>query len=113
MLTAIAPMARKHSAAAIRTLVHIAQNGTPDSARVSAACALLDRGFGRPAQSVELDMVIHKQLDAMNLEELRAFREKYAMLTLSAPLVMDHSTEREEAQPEDVPIEADNEQRDA
>jgi hypothetical protein len=83
MLTAIAPMARRHSAAAIRTLVDIAQNGTPDSARVSAACALLDRGFGRPAQSVELDMVIHKQLDAMNLEELQQFRERYAAFAVT------------------------------
>src|SRR5262245_50839957 len=53
MLSAIAPMARRHSAAAIRTLVEIAEKGSPDSARIAAAVALLDRGFGaviKPSQ---------------------------------------------------------------
>jgi hypothetical protein len=84
-------MARKHSAAAIRTLVEIAEKGTPDSARVSAAVALLDRGFGRPAASVELDLTLHKSFETMSLEELQAFRQKYAMLALSAPVVVEHA----------------------
>jgi hypothetical protein len=91
MLTAIAPKARKHAEAAIRTLVEIAEKGTPDSARVSAAVALLDRGFGRPAASVELDLTLHKSFETMSLEELQAFREKYALLALSAPLVIEHT----------------------
>ena len=34
-------------------LAHVAQHGESESARVSAACALLDRGHGRPTQAVE------------------------------------------------------------
>ena len=34
--------------AAIEALADIAQNGTSDAARVSAACAILDRTHGRP-----------------------------------------------------------------
>ena len=76
-LTAVAPMARRHSAAAIRTLAEIAEKGSPDSARIAAAVALLDRGFGRPAASVELDLTLHKSFASMSLEELQELREKY------------------------------------
>ena len=107
MHTAIAPIARRHSAAAIRTLAEIAEKGSPDSARIAAAVALLDRGFGRPAASVELELTLNKSFNAMSLEELQAFREKYAQITLASPLVIEHE------QHEDVPIEVDNEQGDA
>ena len=102
MLSAIAPMARRHSAAAIRTLAEIAEKGSPDSARIAAAVALLDRGFGRPAASVELDLTLHKSFASMSLEELQELREKYAQLTVASPLVIEH---------EDVPT--DDEQGDA
>jgi hypothetical protein len=36
---------------AIEALADIAQNGTSDAARVSAACAILDRTHGRPRSS--------------------------------------------------------------
>ena len=40
---------------AIQTLAGIAQNGEQESARVRAAEALLDRGWGKPAQPVDGD----------------------------------------------------------
>src|SRR6476660_3615260 len=43
---------RKYAGLALRTLAEIARNGRSDTARISASTALLDRGFGRPAQSV-------------------------------------------------------------
>jgi hypothetical protein len=64
--------------------------------------ALLDRGFGRPAASVELDLTLHKSFASMSLEELQELREKYAQLTVASPLVIEH---------EDVPT--DDEQDDA
>jgi hypothetical protein len=54
-LTDIRSLARSHTNTAIRTLVGIAQEGTNESARVAAAVALLDRGWGRPAQAVTVD----------------------------------------------------------
>jgi len=36
---------------AIKILAGIAKDGTNEAARVSAAVALLDRGWGRPAQT--------------------------------------------------------------
>lgn len=49
----LAELARAHAPAAIKTLADIAAKGESETARVSAANALLDRGFGRPTQSHE------------------------------------------------------------
>lgn len=50
----IAERAKSHGEAALLTLAEIMQDTeAPHSARVSAANALLDRGFGRPMQAVE------------------------------------------------------------
>ncbi len=46
--------AQQYTKEALEVLVHVARNGHSDAARVSAACALLDRGHGRPAQAVSL-----------------------------------------------------------
>ena len=42
-------LAKVHSEDAIATLLDVARNGRTDAARVSAANALLDRGYGRPS----------------------------------------------------------------
>lgn len=50
----IRDLARTYTAEAIETLAQIMRNrNAPPSARVSAACAILDRGWGKPAQFVE------------------------------------------------------------
>ena len=46
-------LARQHTALAIETLVQIMQHGDRDAARVAAAQALLDRGWGKAVQSIE------------------------------------------------------------
>ena len=47
--------ASQHGPQALAALIEIATNGeAPAAARVSAAVALLDRGFGKPGQSVEV-----------------------------------------------------------
>lgn len=49
-------LARAHTAEALQTLVEVMSDpGTSPAARVAAACALLDRGFGKPAQSLTLE----------------------------------------------------------
>ena len=53
-LNEISSLARSHSRAAINVLAGIMRSaGAPPAARVSAANALLDRGWGRPAQPIE------------------------------------------------------------
>lgn len=50
----IIDLARQHGPLALDTLVDVAKNGDKDAARVSAASVLLDRGFGKPSQHVEV-----------------------------------------------------------
>ncbi len=53
-LKAVEEAARAHTALAISTLAEIARSKkAPAAARVSAAEALLDRGWGKPKQAVE------------------------------------------------------------
>lgn len=49
----IQAIARDYTTAALKTLAMIAKSGKKESARVAAATALLDRGWGRPRQAVE------------------------------------------------------------
>ena len=49
--TEIRSLARSHTEIAIKVLAGIAKDGTNDAVRVAAACALLDRGWGKPPQA--------------------------------------------------------------
>ena len=51
----IRDLARQHSEAALQTLVEIAAHGENESARVAAANAILDRGWGKPAVPLVAD----------------------------------------------------------
>lgn len=46
-------LARAHTSTALATLAKICADGTSETARVAAANALLDRGYGKPAQAVQ------------------------------------------------------------
>ncbi|MGH7066773.1 MAG: DUF5681 domain-containing protein [Acetobacteraceae bacterium] len=48
----IQALARRHTSSAIATLLEIATRGASESARVAAANALLDRGWGKPGSAV-------------------------------------------------------------
>lgn len=53
-LTEITRLARQYTEEAIATLYGIMMNGGKDSDRVSAAQVIIDRGWGKAPQSVEL-----------------------------------------------------------
>ncbi len=48
--------ARAYTASALETLHRICLQGESEAARVSAACALLDRGHGKPKQQQEVKL---------------------------------------------------------
>lgn len=50
----IKELASEYGQEAVEKLVYIMRNSETDTAQISAAKELLDRGFGRPAQAVEL-----------------------------------------------------------
>jgi hypothetical protein len=53
-LAEVRDLARAHTTLAISTLAEIAARGSSESARIASAIALLDRGWGRPAVSIEV-----------------------------------------------------------
>lgn len=46
--------AKRYAGDMLKALVHVAKKSKSDSARVAAAIAVLDRGYGRPHQAVAL-----------------------------------------------------------
>jgi hypothetical protein len=86
--------ARKYSALAIDTLVELTKDNHTDSTGYSAATVLLDRGYGRPAQSLDLHLsadAITKRLSDMTDAELarshvqRGAPVRIKLRTLDAP----------------------------
>ena len=68
----IRSLARSHTATAVRTLAGIMRESrAPAAARISAAIALLDRGWGKPQQEVEMNLR-QKSPREMTDEELMA-----------------------------------------
>ena len=53
----LSELAKTHTEEALQTLVDVARNGRTDAARVSAANALLDRAYGKPAMKQESEIV--------------------------------------------------------
>ena len=67
----LSELAREHTDVALSALAEIASSGASESARVSAATALLDRGYGRPRQTLEMEMQSEDRLSQF-LRELSA-----------------------------------------
>jgi hypothetical protein len=85
--------ARKYSALAVDTLVELTKDNHADSTRFNAATALLDRGYGRPAQSLDLHLsadAITKRLSDMTDAELAALE---ARMIAAAPIVLEATAE--------------------
>ena len=85
--------ARRYAGLAVDTLVAIAKDGQTDNSRLSAATELLNRGYGRPAQSLDLHLstdAITKRLSDMTDAELAALEQR---MIAAAPIVLDHVDE--------------------
>ena len=86
--------ARKFSGLAVDTLVDLTKDNHTDSTRFAAATALLDRGYGRPAQSLDLHLsadAITKRLSDMTDAELAALEAR--MVTIPASVALEHVDE--------------------
>ena len=53
----LSELAKDYTHDALHTLLDVAKNSRSDAARVSAANALLDRGYGKPAIKEEIEHV--------------------------------------------------------
>ena len=52
----LSELAREFSKDALDTLVEVMQSSQSDSARIAAATAILDRGYGRPTKTTSLEV---------------------------------------------------------
>jgi hypothetical protein len=52
------PSAQRHAHLALRTLVALLLHGSSEPARISAACRILDRGYGKPAVDIGGDAML-------------------------------------------------------
>jgi hypothetical protein len=71
-----------------------------DSVRLKAAELILDRGVGRPGQSVQLDLSLTKSIETMSVAELKEFRERYAAVVTASPTLITQVLAAEERAPE-------------
>lgn len=69
----LSDLAKDYTSDAVQALVDVLSgDGAPHAARVSAATALLDRGWGKPSQSVELTGDADNPLQLITRIELSA-----------------------------------------
>ena len=83
----------QHCNEAVDTLLDLMrknEGSKSDALRLAAANAILDRGVGKAAQSVALDLNLTKKLDELSDDELIALRDRYAALSGAAPKVIEH-----------------------
>jgi hypothetical protein len=77
--TQLALEARKHALGALKRVVWISKKGEPKHAvQLHAALAILDRGYGRPAATLELSGTVTQQLDLfanLPVEQQRQVRD--------------------------------------
>ena len=52
----LSELAREYTNNALDTLVKVMQSSQSDSARIAAATAILDRGYGRPTKTTPLEV---------------------------------------------------------
>jgi hypothetical protein len=82
-------LAQQHGPEMIDALVAIVRDKkAPHVARVAAAREVLDRGFGRPEQSVSVDVELaRKKISELSLDEIREMKARIASATIEAVAV--------------------------
>ena len=85
----IRSLARQWTTAAIESLGGIATNGEPHAARVAACVALLDRGWGKPAQVHSVDGEGDIRVTIRHIIEGKG--ESFAPQSKPAPVTIDQS----------------------
>lgn len=67
----LAEAAQEYTEEALETLIRICRSGKSEAARVAAACALLDRGHGKPKQQIQANMQGRLTLEELVLGSFR------------------------------------------
>ena len=67
----LADAAQEYTEEALETLIRICRSGKSEAARVAAACAILDRGHGKPKQQIQADVQGKLTLEELVLASFR------------------------------------------
>jgi hypothetical protein len=78
VLAEVQELARQHAPSAITELARLALKAKNETARIAAIRELLDRGYGRPRQAMEVSLPGADPLDGLRLlmEEIDAIERK-------------------------------------
>lgn len=80
----LAERAREHAEDAVQTILDLMREGESEQVRLNAAMSILDRGYGKPKQAVNVDANV--RVSEMTDEELDA---QIASLARAAGVVLD------------------------
>jgi hypothetical protein len=73
MKARLSELARQHTSIALDTLVDVCENGQSESARIAAATAILDRGFGKPREvEQDQDVAVNLPFDGWSISRADA-----------------------------------------
>jgi hypothetical protein len=79
-LASVMHQARRHTLEAIRTLLKLMRTAESESVRLSAAEAILSRGWGRPIQALQVDgRFLTKKLGELSPAEIEELEERLAL----------------------------------
>src|ERR1700733_1298534 len=79
-LASVMHEARRHTFEALRVQLKLMRTAESESVRLSAAEAILSRGWGRPIQALQVDgRFLTKKLGDMTAEEIHALDDRVAM----------------------------------
>jgi hypothetical protein len=113
-LSALQIEARRHAEDAIKRLAHLMHKGTPDAVQVAACREMLDRAYGKPQQTVDLDIAVANRINELNLEDLAALERKLVAATALPALTHEEEPEQptlfgglEETTGDPVPVAVD------
>jgi hypothetical protein len=78
VLGEVQELARQHAPSAIAELARLALKAKNETARIAAIRELLDRGYGRPRQAVEVSAPVGDPLDPLRvlMQEIDAIERK-------------------------------------
>ena len=84
-------LARAHTKEVVVALAEIALDKKVKPAdRIAVGRELLDRGFGRPHASIDVEMTLQKRINEMSLDELAAVEQ---LMTAASPMLLEGTVE--------------------
>jgi hypothetical protein len=73
--------ARRHTGPALQTVLKLMRSGRSEAVRLGAAQTILDRGWGKPIQSLQVDgRFLTKKLSELTPSELEALEQRIELI---------------------------------